>query len=76
MAKKQSDQQNDQPKRGKAYGLYLNRELLADLEQIAGAETGGKLHEILQFALRHFVKEYKAGKIKLKKETVTRLKLD
>jgi hypothetical protein len=73
MAKKQSD---DQPKRGKAYGLYINRELLTDLQEIAEAETGGKLHEILQFALRHFVKEYKAGKIKLKKETVTRLKLD
>jgi hypothetical protein len=76
MAKKQSDQQTEKPSRGKAYGLYINRELLADLEKIAEAETGGKLHEILQLALRHFVRDYKAGKIKLKKETVTRLKLD
>lgn len=77
MAKKQTNQQtDDQPTRGQPYGLYLNRELLTDLKKIAEVETGGKLHEILQYALRHFVREYKAGKIKIKKETVTRLKFD
>ncbi len=74
MAKKQTNQE-EQPSRGKAYGLYLNRELLADLQQIADAETGGNLNQILQYALRRFVKEYKKG-IKLEKETVTRLKAD
>ena len=75
MAKKQPNQE-DQPTKGKTYGIYLNKDILADLEQIAKAETGGSLHNLLQYAIKHFIREYKAGKIKLKKETVTRLKFD
>jgi hypothetical protein len=79
MAKKKTErpeQEDDIPTRGKPYGIYLNLEILTDLEQIAEAETGGSLHTILQYAIKYFIREYKAGKVKLKKETVTRLKFD
>ncbi len=76
MAKKQTNPQPDQPTKGKPYGIYLNKDMLADLEQIAAAETGGSLHTLLQYAIKHFIREYKAGKIKPKKETITRLKFD
>lgn len=66
----------DTPAKGKPYGIYLNREILADLEKIAAAEAGGNLHTILQYALKRFIQEYKAGRIKPKKETITRLKLE
>ncbi len=75
MAKKQPDQA-EQPTKGKPYGIYLNKEILADLEEIAEAETGGSLHNLLQYAIKYFIREYRAGKVKLKKETVTRLKFD
>ena len=76
MAKRKTDEENDLPARGKPYGIYLNREMLADLEKIAEEEADGNLHTILQYAMKHFIREYKAGKIKLRKETVTRLKFD
>ena len=66
----------DLPARGKPYGLYLNREMSADVDEIAAAETGGNYHALLQFAVKYFIREYKAGRVKIKKETVTRLKLD
>jgi len=75
MAKRKSEETN-LPARGKPYGIYLNREMLADLEKIAEEEADGNLHTILQYAMKHFIREYKAGKIKLRKETVTRLKFD
>ncbi len=76
MTKKKTDQPTDQPTRGKPYGLYLNKEMSADIDQIAATETNGNYHALLQFAVKYFIREYKAGRIKIKKETVTKLKLD
>ena len=59
----------------KSYSVYLNKSMGADLDQIVMAETDGNVHAVLQFAVRYFIQEYKAGRVRLKKETVTKLKL-
>ena len=57
------------------HGVYLTKVMRADLEKIADNETGGNLHAVLQYGLKYFIKQYKAGKIKIEKETQTKLKI-
>jgi hypothetical protein len=76
MAKKQAHDTEEKPKRGKPYGLYLDKDMAADVERIAAKETDGNTHALLQFAVRYFIKEYDSGSVKLKRKTVTRLSLD
>jgi len=81
MAKKRTSQ-DDQPDisgkpiKSKSFGIYVNQELAAEIEDIAAKETNGNHHAILQFAVKYFIKEYRAGRVKLKKKTVTKLELD
>ena len=77
MAKrKQTEPDTDQPAKPKAFGIYLNKELAAEVQDIAAKETGGNSHALLQFALKYFIREYRAGRVKYKKRTVTKLELD
>jgi hypothetical protein len=80
MAKKQTKQQDDQPDipgiKTKSFGIYLNKELTAEVIDIAHKETSDNYHALLQFAIKYFIKEYRAGRVKLKKRTVTKLELD
>jgi hypothetical protein len=78
MAKKQD---NDQPDISgkqitKSFGVYLNKELAAEVIDIADKETNGSPHALLQYAVKYFIRQYRAGKVKLKKKTVTKLELD
>ncbi len=72
MAKKQTDETT----KGKPYGIYLNKEISADVERLAAELTDGNYHKLLQFAIKYFIHEYDAGRVKLKKKTVTNLELD
>ncbi len=77
MAKKKINQptepDTDISHKTKSFGIYLNREITAEVEDIAAKETGGNYHALLQFAVKYFIKEYRAGRVKLKKKTVTKL---
>ena len=57
------------------YGVYLNKSMLIDLRKIADDESDGNFHAILQYGLKYFIKEYKAGKVKIKKEQQTKLNI-
>lgn len=59
----------------KPYGVYLNRSMRADLDKIAAAETDGNFHALLQYAVKYFIREYKAGRVKIKKTTQTKLEI-
>lgn len=79
MAKTAVEQLLDQGKakreKPKPYGVYLNQSMRADLEKIAQDESGGNFHAVLQYGLKYFIREYKAGKVKIKKTTQTKLEL-
>lgn len=75
--KTEAPQQEEKKKKGKPkpYGIYLNIPMAADLEKIAAAETDGNFHALLQYAVKYFIREYKAGRVKIKKTTQTKLEL-
>ena len=57
-------------------GVVLEPEELKDLQQIAGA-LSISVHQLLQYAVRDFLRRYHAGEIKPETEqvTTTRLKM-
>ncbi len=67
--KKKSD------KKRRPLGLYLRNDVLAAVQEIA-TENGQAVHGIVTFAVTYFIKQYRAGKVKIETETRQRLKLD
>jgi hypothetical protein len=55
-------------------GVALEAEEIAELESIAG-QMNTSVHKILQYAVRDFLKRWRAGEIQPETETVTRLKM-
>lgn len=56
-------------------GLYLRNDILAAVQDIA-AENNQAIHGIVTFAVSYFIKQYRAGKVKIETETKQKLKLD
>ena len=56
-------------------GVYVRKDVRAEVDKIAEDE-GLSRHSILTYAISYFVRQYKAGKVKIEKEQTTRLKLD
>ena len=69
------DQGTAKRQKPKPYGVYLNQAMRADLEKIAAQESDGNFHALLQYGLKYFIREYKAGRVKIKKATQTKLEL-
>jgi hypothetical protein len=56
--------------------VYLKQDIRAAVEAIAAAE-GVTVHSVMAYGIAYFVKQYQAGKVKLKvEERPKRLKLD
>ena len=55
-------------------GVYLSSSVLGELQRIATKETGGNLHAVMQYGIKFFIREYNAGKVKIKK--TVRVSLD
>ena len=77
FAKTEPDQGEPAKKSGKRFplGLYLRNDTLAAVQEIA-TENGQKVHGIVTFAVTYFIKQYRAGKVKIETETRQKLKLD
>ena len=60
--------------KAKPYGVYLGIDERAAMEKIM-KETGENQHALLQFAVKYFIKQYRAGKIKAQKTTTVKLML-
>ena len=60
--------------KAKPYGVYLGVDERAAMEKII-KETGENQHALLQFAVKYFIQQYKAGKIKAEKTTTVKLML-
>ena len=73
----EQDSEQKQAPKTKAYPLsiYLNDDERRQLETIA-AELGWKRHKLLQEAVRYFMREYVAGRLKTRKVVVTTTELD
>ena len=56
-------------------GLYLRNDVIAEVESIAD-ENGQAVHGIITYAVSYFIKQYRAGKVKIETETKQKLKLD
>jgi hypothetical protein len=56
-------------------GVYVRKDVRIAVEQIAKTE-GLSRHAILSYAVSYFVRQYKAGKVKIETEQQTKLKLD
>lgn len=56
-------------------GLYLRNDVLAEVQAIA-EENGQAVHGIVTYAVTYFVKQYRAGKVKIETEQKAKLKLD
>lgn len=62
-------------KRRRPVGVYLRVATRAEVEKIAKDEAL-PVHGLLAYAVAYFVKQYKAGKVKIEREQHTKLKLD
>ncbi len=56
-------------------GVYLRKDARAEIERIAQAE-GLSRHSLLAYAVSYFIRQYKAGKVKIETTKKTTLKLD
>lgn len=54
-------------------GLYLRRDERSEVEEIAKKE-GLSRHAILSYGISYFLKQYRAGKVQIEKETTVTLK--
>ena len=77
MAKKQiiNEEKVDAAKKLKPVGVYLRKNVRAEVEKIAEAE-GLSLHAVLAYGVSYFVRQYKAGKVKIETVTKPSLNLD
>ncbi len=69
MAKKQTtnEERAAAAKKLKPVGVYLRKNVRAEVEKIAEAEDLS-IHAVLAYGVSYFVRQYKAGKVKI--ETV------
>lgn len=65
----------EKEKQRRPVGVYLRVDTRAKVDKIAEAE-GLSRHALLAFAVAEFVRQYEAGKVKIKKTTKTTLDLD
>ena len=74
---KQTEPEPGAKKSGKRspLGLYLRNDVMAAVQEIAAKENQA-VHGIITFAVTYFVKQYRAGKVKVETETIQKLKLD
>ena len=56
-------------------GVYLRKDARIAIEEIAEEENLTR-HAILAYAVSYFVRQYKAGKVKIEKKQKTTLNLD
>ena len=72
MAKKKTEPK----KKPTPASVYLRKEVRAEVEKIAEAE-GVSVHAIMAYGVSYFIRQYKAGKVKLETEDrPKKLKLD
>lgn len=62
-------------KKRRPLGLYLRNDVLAAVQEIA-TENGQAVHGIVTYAVTYFIKQYRAGKVKIETEQKAKLKLD
>ena len=77
MAKKQTtnEEKIDTAKKLKPVGVYLRKNVRAEVEKIAEAE-GLSIHAVLAYGVSYFVRQYKAGKVEIETVTKPSLNLD
>jgi hypothetical protein len=79
MAKKQNIKEeaetSEASKKLKPVGVYLRKNVRAEVEKIAEAE-GLPVHGVLAYGISYFVRQYKAGKVKIETVKTTTLNLD
>jgi hypothetical protein len=80
MAKKQTtkEEMTETPataKKLKPVGVYLRKNVRAEVEKIAEAE-GLPVHAVLAYGVSYFVRQYKAGKVNIETVKTTTLNLD
>ena len=77
MAKKQSvsEEKVEVAKKLRPIGVYLRKNVRAEVEKIAEAE-GLSVHSVLAYGVSYFVRQYKAGKVKIETVTKPTLNLD
>jgi hypothetical protein len=56
-------------------GLFLRKDVRKEVELIADEEDLNR-HALLSYAISYFIRQYRAGKVKIEKEQTTKLKLD
>ena len=56
-------------------GIYLRRDVRTAIEEIADKE-GLTRHAILSYAVSYFIRQYRAGKVKIEKQQKTTPNLD
>ena len=71
----QTEPKKKSDKKRRPLGLYLRNDVLAAVQEIA-TENGQAVHGIVTFAVTYFIKQYRAGKVKIETETKQKLKLD
>jgi len=69
------DTEAEKAKKRRPIGLYLRMATRAEVEKIAAAEDL-PVHAILAYAVAYFVRQYKAGKVKIETTKKTTLNLD
>jgi len=73
----QTDEQikAEKAKRRRPVGVYLRVGTRSEIEKIAAAE-GLSVHAVLAYSVAYFVRQYKAGKVKIETTQKTTLKMD
>jgi len=66
---------SEMEKRRRPIGVYLRVATRAEIDKIAAAE-GLSRHALLAYAVAYFVRQYKAGKVKIETTKKTTLNLD
>lgn len=73
--KTESETKADATRRRRPVGVYLRVATRAEVEKIA-QEEDLPLHAILAYGIAYFVRQYKAGKVKIETTQKTTLKMD
>lgn len=77
LFKRTEPAQDEKPKgtRRRPIGLYLRNETLAAVQEIAEKEHL-PIHGLLVYGVTYFIRQYRAGKVKIEKQQTTTLNID
>lgn len=75
-AQQPAQEQKAKGKGRRPIGLYLRNDILAAMQDIAHENKDIPMHALLVYAVTYFIRQYRAGKVKIETQIKTTLKTD